>query len=64
MSDGTTRPWRRDAAKVEAALSDWARALRGGVASVSDVRAPDSGMANDTVLFRLDGEPLVALCVL
>ena len=29
-------------------------------ANVSDVRMPESGMANDTVMFRLDGEALVA----
>ncbi len=38
----------------------WARAWRGESAQISNVRAPDSGMANDTVLFHLDGEPLVA----
>ena len=35
-------------------------ATRGQDALVTDVRAPDSGMANDTVLFRINGEPLVA----
>ena len=53
-------PWRRDPAKIEAALVEWARARRGGNVSLTDLRAPDSGMANDTVLFTLDGEPLVA----
>jgi aminoglycoside phosphotransferase (APT) family kinase protein len=57
---GSTTPWRRDPAQVEAGLAAWARALRGPAASVTDVRAPDSGMANDTVLFRLDGAALVA----
>jgi len=56
----STTPWRRDAAAVEAALVEWARSFGGPGAAVTDVRAPDSGMANDTVLFRLDGEPLVA----
>jgi aminoglycoside phosphotransferase (APT) family kinase protein len=55
-----TVPWRRDPAKVEAALADWARSRSGEHASVVDVRMPDSGMANDTVLFQLDGELLVA----
>ncbi len=54
-------PWRREPAKVEASLTAWARWLRNDErAYVSDVRMPESGMANDTVLFRLDGEPLVA----
>jgi len=60
VHQGSTTPWRRDPAAVEAALAAWARSWRGGNASVSDVRMPDSGMANDTVLFRLDGEDLVA----
>ena len=55
-----TVPWRRDPAKIEVALADWAHSFRDSGASVTDVRAPDSGMANDTVLFRLDGEALVA----
>jgi aminoglycoside phosphotransferase (APT) family kinase protein len=39
----------------------WARAFRNDDrAIVTDVRMPDSGMANDTVLFRLDEEALVA----
>jgi aminoglycoside phosphotransferase (APT) family kinase protein len=53
-------PWRRDPGEVEAGLTAWARSVRGPHATVTDVRAPSSGMANDTVLFRLDGEPLVA----
>ena len=57
---GSTTPWRRDPAQIAAGLAAWARAFRGPDAAVTDVRAPDSGMANDTVLFRLDGEPLVA----
>ncbi|HZP31540.1 MAG TPA: phosphotransferase family protein, partial [Acidimicrobiia bacterium] len=53
-------PWRRDQGELAARLSAWARSHRGAGAAVEGVRAPDSGMANDTVLFRLDGEPLVA----
>jgi aminoglycoside phosphotransferase (APT) family kinase protein len=57
---GTLTPWRRDAAEVEAGLARWAAAVRGSGTAVRDVRMPDSGMANDTVLFRLDDEALVA----
>jgi len=53
-------PWRRDPRAIEAGLVEWARSWRGRDVSVSGVYAPDSGMANDTVLFRLDGEALVA----
>jgi aminoglycoside phosphotransferase (APT) family kinase protein len=56
----TTTPWRREPGEVEAGLAEWARARHGDGATVTDVRAPDSGMANDTVLFRLDGDGLVA----
>lgn len=52
-------PWRRDLATIEAGLTRWARDRRGG-ATVTDLRMPGSGMANDTVLFRLAGEPVVA----
>lgn len=55
-----TTPWRRDPAGLAAGLAAWARSVRGDRAAVTDIRAPDSGMANDTVLFRLDGEALVA----
>ena len=55
-----TTPWRRDPAVIEDAVRRWARSFRGDQAEVSELRMPDSGMANDTVLFRLDGEPLVA----
>jgi len=58
--EGITTPWRRDLRALEAGLTAWARARRGDHAAVTDIRAPDSGMANDTVLFRLDGDPLVA----
>lgn len=53
-------PWRRDSRLVESGLVAWARSLRGEGAAVTDVRAPDNGMANDTVLFRIDDEALVA----
>lgn len=53
-------PWRRSASEVADGLGAWARAWRGSTAEVTDVRSPGSGMANDTVLFRLDGEALVA----
>lgn len=56
----STTPWRRDRSQVEAGLVAWAHAARGDGAAVTDVRAPDSGMANDTVLFRLDGEAFAA----
>ena len=56
----STTPWRRDPAGLAAGLTAWARSVRGERATVTDIRAPDSGMANDTVLFRLDGEALVA----
>jgi aminoglycoside phosphotransferase (APT) family kinase protein len=53
-------PWRRDVAGVEAGLARWAAAVHGARSRVSGLRMPDSGMANDTALFLLDGEPLVA----
>jgi aminoglycoside phosphotransferase (APT) family kinase protein len=54
-----TTPWRRDPASLEAGLAAWARArLRD--ATVTNVRVPGSGMANDTVLFDAGGEALVA----
>jgi aminoglycoside phosphotransferase (APT) family kinase protein len=53
-------PWRRDPRRIEGGLAEWARAHRGEHAIVSDIRMPESGMANDTVLFRIDGEALVA----
>lgn len=56
----STTPWRRDPAELAAGLTRWARTQRGPRAEVTDVRAPDSGMANETILFRLDGDPLVA----
>jgi aminoglycoside phosphotransferase (APT) family kinase protein len=57
---GTSTPWRRDPTEVKAGLAGWARAFRNPAAVVDDVRVPASGMANDTVLFHLDSEPLVA----
>ena len=53
------RPLAARSAEIEAGL-DRARAHRHDRVSLTDLRAPDSGMANDTVLFTLDGEPLVA----
>lgn len=58
VSQGFSPPWRRTVEQLEAGIARWAEAVRG--ATVSDVRAPQSGMANDTVFFVLDGEPLVA----
>jgi aminoglycoside phosphotransferase (APT) family kinase protein len=43
---------------MRTALAAWARAV--GRGEVDDIRMPESGMANDTVLFRVDGEALVA----
>lgn len=60
VQQGSTTPWRRDPRDIEAGLTAWARSLGRTNAAVTDVRAPDSGMANDTVMFLLDGEPLVA----
>ena len=51
-------PWRRGDDELAAALTRWADATGRGV--ITDVRSPASGMANETVLFRLDGDPLVA----
>lgn len=61
MSDPVTTetPWRRELPAIEAGLTEWARARTGG-ATVDGLRMPGSGMANDTVLFRLGGEPVVA----
>jgi aminoglycoside phosphotransferase (APT) family kinase protein len=53
-------PWRRDADQLAARLAAWATAVHGAHAVVSDVRLPHNGMANDTVLFRVDGDGLVA----
>jgi aminoglycoside phosphotransferase (APT) family kinase protein len=61
VSDGqetTTPPWRRETQDVAAALARWAAATDRG--AVTEVHAPASGMANETILFRLAGEPLVA----
>lgn len=55
-----TLPWRRDAEALRKGLEGWARSFAGNRAVVADVRVPDSGMANDTVMFRLDGVALVA----
>ena len=53
-------PWRRDAAAVQAGLAEWAAAWRGAGTRVSGVKMPESGMANDTVMFHMDGDALVA----
>jgi aminoglycoside phosphotransferase (APT) family kinase protein len=58
--DAIVTPWRRTPEQLAEGLRTWARARRGEAAELSDVRSPGSGMANDTVLFTLDGEPLVA----
>jgi aminoglycoside phosphotransferase (APT) family kinase protein len=55
-----TTPWRRDLMQIEAGLVGWALSVLGPSATVTDLHSPGSGMANDTVLFRLDGEPVVA----
>jgi len=52
-------PWRRDPGRLEAGIGAWARAIRGEVAALTEIRLPDNGMANDTVLFRLGDEALV-----
>jgi aminoglycoside phosphotransferase (APT) family kinase protein len=56
----STTPWRRSSSDIEAALMRWARDLHGDGVRVTEVQVPESGMANDTVLFVLDDEPLVA----
>jgi len=56
----TAAPWRTDPSAIQARLADWARHVHGDNAVVTGVVAPDSGMTNDTVLFTLDGERLVA----
>ena len=57
---GTATPWRRDATQLELDLTRWARSVHGSDARVTDVRLPASGMANDTVMFSLDGDALAA----
>jgi aminoglycoside phosphotransferase (APT) family kinase protein len=56
----TTTPWRRDPGEIETRLRAWAHRIRGDNVVVSDVDVPGSGMANDTVMFTLDGVRLVA----
>lgn len=56
----STTPWRRDPAQLEAAFEAWARRFKGEGARLAEMRVPDSGMANDTIMFVLDDEPLVA----
>jgi aminoglycoside phosphotransferase (APT) family kinase protein len=55
-----TTPWRRHPGEIESGLIAWAHAFGNSGAKVTEVRMPDSGMSNDTVLFRLGGEALVA----
>src|SRR5439155_1271839 len=55
-----TTPWRRELADLQPGLTAWAEARRDRGATVSEVRSPAGGMANDTVLFELDGEGMVA----
>jgi aminoglycoside phosphotransferase (APT) family kinase protein len=56
----TTAPWRTDPDTIRARLTAWARHVYDDHAVVTDVETPDSGMTNDTVVFTLDGERLVA----
>jgi aminoglycoside phosphotransferase (APT) family kinase protein len=56
----TPMPWRRDLNDLAAGLASWAGSRGTSEGAVTNVRAPESGMANETVLFRVDGEPLVA----
>jgi aminoglycoside phosphotransferase (APT) family kinase protein len=60
MSSVSSTPWRRDANLLETAFQKWGRYFRGEGATLKGIRIPDSGMANDTVMFMLDDEPLVA----
>jgi aminoglycoside phosphotransferase (APT) family kinase protein len=57
VQEAGATPWRRDADRLHRGLSAWARTRGSG--DVHDIRMPDSGMANDTVLFRLGDEALV-----
>jgi aminoglycoside phosphotransferase (APT) family kinase protein len=57
----SSTPWRRSQTDIEEGLAAWARAFQeDDSVAVTDIRMPDSGMANDTVLFRLGEEALVA----
>jgi aminoglycoside phosphotransferase (APT) family kinase protein len=58
--ESSTTPWRRDPGEIRVGLERWAHEWASRGAAVDDVRAPDSGMANETVLFRVDGRRLVA----
>jgi Carboxyl transferase domain len=51
---------RVDGRPVMVAAEDFTVKAAGHAVAVSDVRTPGSGMSNDTVLFRVDGEALVA----
>jgi aminoglycoside phosphotransferase (APT) family kinase protein len=52
-------PWRRDPAEFVVGLTNWAHATYGDDATLDNVATPATGMANETVLFRLNGEDLV-----
>jgi aminoglycoside phosphotransferase (APT) family kinase protein len=58
MSFDETPPWRRSAAELTECIIRWAAET--GRGEVTDVKVPESGMSNETLLFRLDGKPLVA----
>jgi aminoglycoside phosphotransferase (APT) family kinase protein len=60
MSEANATPWRREPKQIEAGLIAWARNWRGEDVAVTDLRTPQSGMANDTILFTVDGDALVA----
>jgi aminoglycoside phosphotransferase (APT) family kinase protein len=54
-----TTPWRSDPGTLHEHLTAWARHFRGRDVVVTDVRAPDSGMANDSLFFTIDREELL-----
>jgi aminoglycoside phosphotransferase (APT) family kinase protein len=60
VEPGGATPWRREPGRLEDGLLAWARSRHGDGASVTGLRMPSSGMANDTVLFQCNGERLVA----
>ena len=62
MSDrpaASTTPWRSEPSTLQSQLAAWSHQFHGDDAVVTDVGAPDSGMANDTVFFTVDGQRLV-----
>jgi len=58
-SAATTTPWRSDPSALQSQLAAWSHHFHGHDAVVTDVGAPDSGMANDTLFFTVDGQRLV-----